>query len=217
MKSYRILSLTLLILILSACSSPLLSADVLPWVSDEPILFKDDFQLQQGGWTTRDDLFSFSGYDHGSFRLRTTMPNYQIWSVPGLQFSNTQVYVRAEKLNGPDDNLLGLICRYQNESNFYAFVISSDGYYGIYKRAGENLALIDQDHLDFSEVIVQGEGVNRLSALCYEDQLSLIVNDTLLLQVEDSSFVYGDVGMIVGNFEQGGVDILFDQFIVVKR
>jgi hypothetical protein len=33
---------------------------------------------------------------------------------------------------------------------------------------------------------------------------------------QDSQLGSGDVGMIAGSFEQGGVDIAFDNFVVTK-
>lgn len=202
--------------ILSACGSSGLTADNLPWVGDEPVLFKDDFNYETGGWTRHEDSLSYSGYAQGGFRLWANVPNYQIWSVPGLRFENVFIYTRARKLSGPDNNLLGLICRYQDDLNYYALVIGSDGYYGIYRVLAGEQTLIAQQHLDFSEVIQRGDGENEIQALCQGDQLVLIVNGIKLLEARDDSFNYGDVGLIAGNFEDKGVDVLFDDFIVVK-
>lgn len=203
-------------LVLSACLGAAYTADTLPWIASEPILFKDDFSHQTGGWTTHNDLLSFSGYTQGGFRLWVDVPNYQIWSVPGLNFKDTLVYTRARKLGGPEDNLFGLLCRVQDESNYYALVIGSDGYYGIYRMLAGDQTLIGQQHMDFSEVINRDEGVNEIQAVCQADQITLIVNGNKLLQVQDDTLAFGDVGLIVGNFSEPGVDLLFDDFIVVK-
>ncbi len=206
----------LLLLFLSACSIPFLAADQLPWVGDMPVLFREDFSGEDVGWTIRDDSLSFAGIDQSGFRLWTLVPDFQFWSVPGLNFKDTLVHVRARKLAGPDNNIFGLICRYQDEENFYALVIGSDGYYGIFKRVDGEQSLIDQAHMDFSSAIRQGEDENVIQAVCQADHLALFVNDTRLIQVQDPTFSNGDVGMIVGNFSEPGVDILFDDFIVVK-
>ena len=58
--------------------------------------------------------------------------------------------------------------------------------------------------------------MNEIQAVCKGNHLILIVNDVRLLQVEDHYLDTGDVGLIVGNFSEPGVDILFDNFIVVK-
>lgn len=202
--------------LLTACSSALFAADTLPWVSAEPVLFRDSFSLESGGWTVRDEPRSFVGYDRSGFRLWSEIPDYQLCSTPGLNFKDTLIYVRARKIGGNDDNLFGVICRYQDEANYYALVIGSDGYYGILKRVDGEQTLIDQANAGFSEVINRGESINDLQAVCQGDQLALLVNGTRLLQVQDGDLRHGDVGLIVGNFETPGVDILFDDFIVIR-
>jgi hypothetical protein len=213
----RIFSLGLLILVisLSACRPAFLAADQLPWVGDEAVLFRDDFSGENVGWSTHQDSLSFAGFDLSGYRLQASMPDFQFWSVPGLNFQDTLIQVRTQKLAGPNDNLFGLICRYQDDDNFYALVIGSDGYYGIYKRIAGVQTLVDQVNLDFSAAIAQGDSANTIQAVCQADQLALIVNDTPLIQVTDASLTHGDVGLIVGNFAEPGVDILFDDFIVV--
>ena len=208
--------LVLLVIGLTACRPAFLAADQLPWVGDEPVLFRDDFSGENIGWSTHEDSLSFAGFNMSGYRLWTKMPDFQFWSVPGLNFKDTLVQVRTTKLSGPDDNLFGVICRYQNDDNFYALMIGSDGYYGIYKRVGGMQTLIDQQHLDFSAAIARGEAPNTLQAVCQADQLSLLVNNVNLISVTDETFRNGDVGIIVGNFTEPGVDILFDDFIVVS-
>jgi len=203
-------------LFLSSCHSEVFTADTLPWVGDNPVLFKEGFSDSLGNWRTHSDSLSFAGYEQSGFRLWADVPNYQFWSVPGLNFKNVLVHTRAHKQAGPDNNIYGLLCRYQDPENYYAFVISSDGYYGVFRTLEGEQTLINQEHLDFSEAIHRDEGANEIQALCQADRLVLIVNDVVLLQVQDDALTYGDVGLIVGNFSEPGVDILFDDFIVIK-
>jgi hypothetical protein len=203
-------------LLLVGCQVQSLTADTLPWVGEEKVLFRDDFSFETGGWRTYQDSLSFAGYQAGGFRLLANVPYYQFWSVPGLNLRNAIIYTNASKLDGPDDNMFGILCRYQDPANYYALVIGSDGYYGIFKMVAGQQALIAQAHMDFSEVINRGESTNELTALCQDDTLALIVNEIPLIQVEDADLDFGDVGLVVGNFSEPGVDILFDDFIVVK-
>ncbi len=209
-----ILSTTMLLL--SACRSALLTADSLPWVGAGPVLFQDDFSKETGGWNTHEDALSFSGYDQSGFRLSSDVPNYQFWSVPGLNFADSLVHVRTRMLSGPENNLFGVVCRFQDSENFYALMIGSDGYYGIFKRVDGQQSLVGQSQMDFSEAIQTGDGLNDLKAICQGDYLALFVNETRLIQVRDDSLGFGDVGLIVGNLEEAGVNILFDDFIVLK-
>lgn len=214
----RLLRLAALVVLvgLSGCKSAIFAADTLPWVGNEPILFKDDFSAAKGGWITHEDRVSFGGYQDGGFRLWMDVPNYQFWSVPGLNFKDARVFVLAEKRGGPDDNLFGVLCRYKNALNYYALVIGSDGYYGIIRVEDGQQTLVDHAHMDFSEGINRGVAINEIQAICQSDQLALFVNGIKLIQVQDDTFSHGDVGLIVGNFSQSGVDVLFDNFIVLR-
>lgn len=216
MKKLPVLLLIILMVLLSACRAGWLAADNLPWVGSGPILFQDDYSKETGGWNTHEDASSFSGYDESGFRLSSNVPNYQFWSLPGLNFVDTLVYVRARRLSGPENNLFGVACRFQDSDNFYALMIGSDGYYGIFKRVDGQQSLIAQSSMDFSAIILAGEDINEIKALCQGDHLALFVNETRLIQVEDDALDYGDVGLIVGNLDEPGVNILFDDFIVLK-
>jgi hypothetical protein len=216
MKKWILWLLPFMVLLLAGCTAELLSADTLPWVSDESILFADDFTHPTGGWLTHEDRLSFVGYAQNGFRLWVDLPNYQVWSRPGLNFKDSHTYTRAQKLAGPNDNLMGVMCRYQNEGNYYAFVISSDGYYGIIKKQANVQSLLGSEQMGFNEAIHRGNAVNEILAVCQGDQLVLFVNEVKLLQVSDTTFAHGDAGLISGNREQPGVDILFDYFIVIK-
>ncbi len=202
--------------LLTACQPALLTADTLPWVSDMPILFADDFTAETGGWKTLDDRISFAGYVVDGFRLWVDLPNYLIWSTPGLNFQNVSVHTSVEKISGPENNLFGVTCRHQDSDNYYAFLISSDGYYGIFKNLSGRRELVDSQEMLHSSIINQEGGLNKIQAICQDDKLILIVNDTQLLQVVDDSLSFGDVGMIAGNLSDSGSDILFNYFIISK-
>lgn len=206
----------ILLFLITGCTQFGIPMDSLPWISDDPIYFKDSFETQSGGWMTFNDGMGYAGYDEGGFRLKASIENYQFWSVPGLNFRDAMLFARSKKMGGPDNNLFGLICRYQNESNYYAFVIGSDGYYGIFRIYNGQQTLIDQQHMDFSTAIHQGNAENEIQAVCKGEQLILVVNGEQLMHVTDDAHSHGDVGLIVGNFSMPGTDILFDNFIVAK-
>jgi hypothetical protein len=215
-KTVLLISLSFLLIFMTGCAQIGIPMDSLPWVKNNPIYFKDSFESTSGGWMTFNDDMGFAGYDAGGFRLIAGFENYQFWSVPGLNFRDTMIFTRAKKIDGPENNLFGIICRYQNEANFYALVIGSDGYYGIFKTIGGQQSLIAQEHMDFSTVIHQGNADNEIQALCQGEDLVLLVNGEQLIHVKDDSLTNGDIGLIVGNFSQPGTDIIFDNFIVVK-
>jgi hypothetical protein len=69
-----------------------------------------------------------------------------------------------------------------------------------------------------SEVINQGNALNRISAVCNGSSLELTVNGQVLAQVSDSSFTEGDVGLTASSFEEGGgTEISFDNLVVYSE
>ena len=126
-----------------------------------------------------------------------------------------RIDVEVEKVAGDDDNDFGVICRYQDADNFYAFKISSDGYFGIFKRVNwADFELISADFMQYSEDINQGYLRNHLTIECVGTRLSLFIKGQLSEEVYDDEFQSGDVGLMAGPYGIPGTQIKFDDFEV---
>lgn len=192
------------------------TTEVLPNGPPAEVLFQDDFSDPSSGWDQINVEEGITDYENGYYRVQVNTPDTDIWGNPGLDFTDVTVEVQATKASGPDDNDFGLICRYQDIDNFYFFIISSDGYYGIGKVVEGEQTLIDRDQMQPDESIAQGNATNHLKADCVGSALSLHANGKSLIQVEDTTFASGDVGLIAGTFAQPGTEIHFDDFVVKK-
>lgn len=180
------------------------------------VLFEDDFSDESSGWDRYRGDEGITDYENGAYRIVVHETQFDIWSNPYLDLTDTIIEVDATKTTGPDDNDFGVICRYQGLENFYYFIISSDGFYGIFKIKDGLHEVIQMDLMEYSSVINQGNNTNHIRADCIGDHLSLYVNGQLLTQSRDSDFSSGDVGLIAGTFDTPGTDILFDNFVVTK-
>jgi hypothetical protein len=181
------------------------------------ILFQDEFSNTARGWDDFEDEDGIIGYREGGYRILINLPNWFFWSTPGMNFANVMIEVDATKIGGPDNNEFGVICRYQDDNNFYFFSISSDGYYGINKFIEGELYLVGMDQMLFNDKIINlGNAANRIKASCVDDHLTLAVNDMILADVKDSDLSDGDVGLIAGTFDETGTDIMFDNFFVSR-
>ncbi len=152
----------------------------------------------------------------GAYRILVTNTRYQLWAVSGQAFGDVQVEVDIFRLAGPQENFSGLICRYQDENNFYFFIISSDGYYTLGKVQDGQFSLIGQEMMAFTSFIQQGEVINHLRFDCIGSTLTGFINDQMVAITEDANFQEGDTGLTAGSFDQGGVEIRFDDFVVIK-
>lgn len=182
------------------------------------ILYSDDFSRQNGGWTTTESPSgSKVAYAHQGLEFLIHDVERDYWSTRDADYGDVGVGVDASKLGGPDDNTFGVICRFQDEKNFYAFLISSDGYYGIVKVKNGNYALLSGKNMDYSAGIVRGSGTNRVLGVCAEDYLGLFVNGQLMTIVQDGDFARGKTGLIAGANSIPGTDILFDNLIIYQQ
>ncbi len=206
---------------LAACSPQPVAAPTPTAAAGAPaaslqVLFRDDFSNPHSGWDTDHEKDAILEYTpQGQYRIWLNYPHTTIWANPGLQFTDTRTEVDALKAAGPDNNQFGIICRYEDADNFYFFLISSDGYYGIGKsKDGRQTLLTGGGKMTFSPRIAQGHAANHLRADCVGQNLALFVNGYHLATAADADFTRGDVGLMVGTFDEPGADLRFDNFAV---
>jgi hypothetical protein len=178
------------------------------------LLFQDDFSDAKSGWDSLSNEDGITDYDNGQYRILVNTTNTDVWANPGLNFTNTIIEVDATKAGGDDNNDLGVICRYKDSNNFYFFVISSDGYYGIGKFKDGQQVLVGMESMPPTDAVRQGNATNHILAECNGSTLRLVINGQQLAETTDSDFTSGDAGLLAGSFENPGTDILFDNFIV---
>jgi hypothetical protein len=180
-------------------------------------LFSDDFSDPSSGWDRVNDEEGINDYTNGGYRIFVNKSNWYFWSNPELQFTDVVIDVDAQKTAGPDENDYGIICRYQDEQNFYFFTIGSDGFYSISKILNGEESLIGMLEMQYNDTAIKlGSSPNHLTAECVGSNLTLTVNGTVLADVKDTDLTSGDVGLIAGTYDTPGVDILFDNFVVTR-
>jgi hypothetical protein len=218
--SLPLLALTfvlLMIVLINAGCVPFSSRQAAtPTVKPGTVLFADDFSHPPGGWGIWNRDGASVGYHDDGLRVQVNTPQSDFWSVAGRNFSDAQIEVDATKIGGPNNNDFGILCRYLDKDNFYLLVVSSDGYYGIAKLKTGHYSMISADTLQYSSTVATGKGRVHLRADCVGDRLSLYANGEKLVEAKDSDFASGDVGVLAGAYNEQGVDILFDNFVVKK-
>ena len=213
MKKTFIIYVSSFILILASCAPGSPAQTILSGKSGD-ILYQDLFADNTSGWDRVLNDGGIMDYDSGGYRflIRESKVNY--WSTPGEYFGDVRVEADVARLNGPEENRAGLLCRYQN-GNYYFFIISTDGFYGIGKFIGGQTILLGQESMVASDVIL-AEGINHLRGDCTGNTLTFYVNFTQVASVQDSDFPAGDVGVLAGSFNEPGVDVLFQNFVVLQ-
>lgn len=202
----------LLTFLLSSCSPS--SSPILSSVNSGDLLYQEGFEDNTTGWARISNENGIMDYDSGGYRILVRQPKLNIWSTSEKDFGDVRVEADVIKLNGPDENRMGLICRYQS-GDYYFFIISNDGYYVIGKFIGGQVLLLGQSEMQVSDTIQIGS-MNHLRADCVGNKLTFYINFKEVTTATDTDFATGDVGVLAGAFSQPGVDVLFDNFVVMQ-
>ncbi len=221
MHKTLLIGLTVLVLAAMACSTSTLLPTKAPNASggSSSVLYQDTFADSNSGWPHHATDSSTMDYTSGGYRIYITSTDLLAFVTAGQTFqSDVRVQVDGAKTGGPDDNYLGLICRYQDTDNFYFFVISSDGYAGIAMYLNNEMSILSGSNtFDPTSKINQGDATNHIEADCIGNTLTLYVNGSQVSSVTDSTFTKGgDAGLLARANAEAGVDILFSNFVVSK-
>jgi hypothetical protein len=214
MKPFRRLSSFFLLLsfFLASCS-PSQTSLISPAKSGD-LLYQEGFEDNTTGWARISNDNGIMDYDSGGYRILVQQPKLNMWSTSEKDFGDVRLEADVIKLNGPDENRMGLLCRYQS-GNYYFFIISNDGYYVIGKFIGGLILLLGQSEMQVSETIQTGM-MNHLRADCVGNKLTFYINFKEVASATDTDLPTGDVGVLAGAFSQPGVDVLFDNFVVMQ-
>jgi hypothetical protein len=214
--SRAIIWIAILGLALIACQLTSLTSDYFDTPSGA-VLFQDDFTANSSGWVDKsNEQFGKVDYFDGYYRIEVQGDHNMIWAGPGLNFTDIRLEADMIKVIGTTDDIFGLVCRAVDVDNFYFFVISSDGYYGIGKMIDGVQTLVDADGMHPSEIISQGMTINHLRADCIADRLEMWINGQFVASVKDIDLPRGDIGLLAGNLEAQENVVLFDNISAIK-
>jgi hypothetical protein len=177
------------------------------------VLFWDDFSDPDSGWDRFNNDEGMTDYFDGAYKITVNKDTHFFWANPYRTFGDQIIEVEATVLSTATDNQYGIVCRHLDVDNWYALVISSDGYAAIRKRfQGSDLEYI-ADWVE-SPTIHLANSSNNLRAECVGPRLALYVNGMLAIEVIDTDIATGDGGLIAGTFEAPSIEVLFDNFQV---
>lgn len=181
-------------------------------VDEWTVSYSDDFDTPNNGrWTEfdgedvltqwQDGRFAFDAYATGITAISTTN-----------ELSLDDVVVQAEVYRMDDvlGNDMGLVCRYQDPDNYYSLSFGNDDYVAIYKTVDGNWESLFNEFLD----IDLSAGYHKVAVSCIGTELSLYVDDQLLISVSDGDLSTGDVGLLAGTYEDVPIRLAFDNFVV---
>ncbi len=171
------------------------------------VLFEDDFSTDKGVWGVIDGL----SIKDNQFSFRVEQASDYIWSTFGGDYDDLDYQVDTRKLGGPDNNSFGQIFRFQDADNFYAYEISSDGFYLVSKKEdGSWTTLIPWS----ASPLINKGGENQMAVIAQRNQFSFLINGVQVDTAQDSAFSSGALGLLASSYDEAGVTIAFDNVLV---
>jgi hypothetical protein len=104
--------------------------------------------------------------------------NEVVFSSVDRKFNDLDLRVTAQQIAGPDDNQFGVLFRYHDLDNYYAFMISGDGYYSLVKYQDGQLEKISD--WGKSNAIRQGIAANEIRVVANADEFMFYINGELV-------------------------------------
>jgi hypothetical protein len=176
------------------------------------LLYADDFSDPDSGWEQESGKDVHIEYKDGQYHIIVSAENMMGLGGPDKKFSDFTIEVDTTQIDGLDDNQYGVILRYVDIDNFYAFKISGDGQYSFTKSEGEWQTLIKWTK---SKTIRRGLSTNHIRVTCQGDKFIFYVNGEKVAEHRDDSFTEGDIGLFAGRYEdEGDVHVSFDNLKV---
>jgi S1-C subfamily serine protease len=177
------------------------------------IILSDDFSSNSNDWNLGSSDQGGVDITNGQLVIDVNKDNYIIWSDLPDTYQSLIMVMDVTVLRPAGDGDFGFICGLQDVDNFTVLEISEDGYYSIWKY--ENNEFIFLLEWTYSERVAAG-GPFTLAAYCGPDRLALALNDTLLAETTDPNYVPGRVGVAAGCYENPGISVGFDNFIIMR-
>lgn len=209
----------ILCLLVSGCSAfhnGKISQDLLPGKESGQVLFEDDFTDPSSGWEVINNAYELKGYSSGGYMISVNQTDSRAVSTTNLNYLNVVISVETQKITGARDTQFGLVCRFQDKFNFYAFTVSADGYAGIVRVVDGVAELLGSDQFLRVEGIKMDDGINALVAKCENDTLQLVVNGETVIFANDDTINNGDAGLFVETFETADAAVVFNDFVIIK-
>ena len=182
--------------------------------NSQPItLLFDDFTDPASGWPTIQNSQAKYNYQSDGYHISVFEANSAPWAKTEREDSNVSISVDAAPVTS-SNGFYGLLCRIQDNQNFYYFVVQNNGTYAIGKFKGGTFQPLDGWRE--SNAIRQGNQTNRLRADCSGNAMRFYVNSVLVGEVHDTDFNAGYSGIIANALDTQGFEVVFNNFQITE-
>ncbi len=163
--------------------------EVLPVIS-----ITDTFETKSGNWDETEQTNFNLIHGEGTYTIEIFKEAFMAWSLYDDMTLTDAILLTSARRGSPDQGYYGIIFGYRDVNNFYYYRLRDDGYFDIGKRVeGE---FIDIQTETFSDRILQGQELNKLSLIITGGNIQAFVNLEPVATVTDAAYNGGQFGML---------------------
>lgn len=181
-------------------------------------VMRDDFSSAASGWpnaaATQDSDLGFAVYtDSGKYQMTPVKDEVFGFIATPKQAAGNDATLEADVFlyAGIGAGAGGLGCRWQDHSNFYAFMARGDATLMILKIAKGEVSVLAQGKV---QSVMPGAVDTRMTASCIGTKLTLRASNGATLNADDATFAAGQTGVFVIGEKLAGTSVTFDNLVL---
>jgi len=192
---------------------PTATAAVAATTSARTTPFTDDFSDPASGFAARQASDGSIGYVNG--RLELVVPaGVELYSpYRDLSERDVEISVQGSVTSGPRLTEMGVICRWQGETDFIAGVLRGDGMVSLWRKSGGEV----ERWVDWKPVVgwsADPTATHALQLTCRSDGIRFAVDSLEVATAQDPSPAAGTLALLAGLLEEGQATVAFDDMVV---
>ncbi|MBU0494007.1 MAG: immune inhibitor A [Chloroflexi bacterium] len=172
------------------------------------LLYRDDFSDPLSGWDVSQGAGGSAGYAGGAYRVTLSVPNNAYWSAAPGRVREFAFSAKAYQASGDERNPYGLIFGYQDNDNFYTFMVTAQGNYAVLQKTAGTFRQLQP--WTASSVLKQGRLPNLLRVEVQGEEARVFANGQVLTATPVPGFERGQVGLVAATYDQPPTEVYFD-------
>ncbi len=139
-------------------------------------------------------------------------------TAEGVVGGNFVAEVETIQLDGSTNSGYGLLFRMQDPGQFYRFNITGNGYYLVEKRTADGgWERLTNDWQETTLLLTGHNNRNLIKVEARGTNLGFSINGFEVFSINDPAFSSGAIALNAGTFDQGGLIVAFDNFVLETR
>ena len=183
-------------------------------VNSSATQYFDDFSNINGGWmNVFEDNYSMEYFQGGKYAIALRVPQLMAMAFPPYPFTkpikNIAVSVKAQGEGG--NGFYGVLCHYQDQSNYYRASFSGDQYAVDKMVNGQLTPLTSPFWKPILAYQPDADGYISITLICADGRIQLLVNDMGQEIITDTDLDQGDALLFAASGDTTNADGVYEQ------